>query len=251
LEKSGWVKRNGEWLKPLKFLGMVLDFNMDKITWKSQTRSERTLTFDKDLLLYLYEQRKTEFDVLTESEIRAFNVTSDGEIWKLYGELYSSKDKQYHKLWEKVTKKTYSKTEIDTLINDKHILKMLSDSELLGFIQSRMYIGSWDYDIDQDFKLSHTKDSWIAQQKKKNYFFNIFNCSSYAVEELLKNPNGKESYKFKLVPRRYKDLFNPSSKKLNRYPSWWPYRNVYLDEQNKIREPFFPLPLIRRRSTRS
>jgi hypothetical protein len=30
LDKTGWVKRDGKWLKPLKFLGMVFDGEKNK-----------------------------------------------------------------------------------------------------------------------------------------------------------------------------------------------------------------------------
>jgi hypothetical protein len=47
--KSGWVKRDGVWLKPLKFLGLVYDGLSG--TLYSDTRSGKRLFFDKDQLL--------------------------------------------------------------------------------------------------------------------------------------------------------------------------------------------------------
>jgi hypothetical protein len=35
-DKSGWVKRDGKWLKPLKFLGMIYDGEKDE--WRADTR---------------------------------------------------------------------------------------------------------------------------------------------------------------------------------------------------------------------
>jgi len=42
-EKCGWVRYNGEWLKPLKFLGMEYDGSTD--TFRASTRNGATLEF--------------------------------------------------------------------------------------------------------------------------------------------------------------------------------------------------------------
>jgi len=47
LGKTGWVKRNGEWLKPLKFLGLEYDGD----TLKAATRKGSKLVFDKQKLV--------------------------------------------------------------------------------------------------------------------------------------------------------------------------------------------------------
>lgn len=50
LEKSGWVKRDGVWLKPLKFLGLTYDGQRDELT--AATRNGATLSIhSKDALL--------------------------------------------------------------------------------------------------------------------------------------------------------------------------------------------------------
>lgn len=48
LEKSGWVKREGEWLKPLKFLGMKYDGRTNEL-W-SETRKGKTIKIPVDKL---------------------------------------------------------------------------------------------------------------------------------------------------------------------------------------------------------
>lgn len=48
-EKSGWVKKDGVWLKPLKFLGLVYDGLSDVLY--SDTKTGKRLIFDKDRLL--------------------------------------------------------------------------------------------------------------------------------------------------------------------------------------------------------
>jgi hypothetical protein len=42
-DKSGFVKKDGKWLKPLKFLGMEYDGNTD--TFRAKTRNGATLEF--------------------------------------------------------------------------------------------------------------------------------------------------------------------------------------------------------------
>jgi hypothetical protein len=46
-EKSGWVKKDGKWLKPLKFLGLSYDGEI----WKAETRKGSHLIYDKESLL--------------------------------------------------------------------------------------------------------------------------------------------------------------------------------------------------------
>lgn len=49
--KSGWVKKE-EWLKPLRFLGLEYDGQSDQL--RSQTRSGKSLLFDKEGLIEDY-----------------------------------------------------------------------------------------------------------------------------------------------------------------------------------------------------
>lgn len=57
-EKSGWIKRKGVWLKPLKFLGLTYDGIEDKLF--ASTRKGATLEFDKDKLVEAIAYRDSE-----------------------------------------------------------------------------------------------------------------------------------------------------------------------------------------------
>lgn len=46
-EKSDWIKKDGKWIKPLKFLGM----EFDGTNWKASTRNNASLVYDKDNLV--------------------------------------------------------------------------------------------------------------------------------------------------------------------------------------------------------
>jgi len=58
VSKSGWVKRNGEWLKPLKFLGLEYDGVADVL--RAKTRGGSDLLYDKSELVKAYRERENE-----------------------------------------------------------------------------------------------------------------------------------------------------------------------------------------------
>lgn len=58
LSKSGFVKKDGIWLKPLKFLGLTYDGNLDKLS--ASTRKGSTLLYDKEDLVKAYQERDSE-----------------------------------------------------------------------------------------------------------------------------------------------------------------------------------------------
>jgi hypothetical protein len=62
----------------------------------------------------------------------------------------------------------------------------LAKSEIFGYIQSRMYIGSWDLGkIAQDFTYRSIVGSWAKTIKMPNAKIDLFNSSSYANAWLL------------------------------------------------------------------
>jgi len=46
-DKSGWVKKDGKWLKPLRFLGMEYDGNTS--SFRAKTRTGSTLEWSDDI----------------------------------------------------------------------------------------------------------------------------------------------------------------------------------------------------------
>ena len=61
IEKSGWIKRDGKWLKPLKFLGLelVAGTEVDPAMIRAKTRkgSTKVYTLDRMFLVYLLNER--------------------------------------------------------------------------------------------------------------------------------------------------------------------------------------------------
>lgn len=85
LEKSGWVKKMGEWIKPLQFLGLTYDGVRDQL-W-SKTRSGKELLIPKDKIekilsaVWAYSGgRPTETNVW----VKLFNSRIDGLIQAMH-----------------------------------------------------------------------------------------------------------------------------------------------------------------------
>lgn len=217
-EKSGWVKRGDIWLKPLKFLGMTYSYTDEKISWYSSTRSGKKLEFDKETMLDLVLTRKSNQRGIIDEEEMTGLLGETEEIRELIKSLL---EQGYKDDWELVEDPIYNFRELNlTLLGlSRKLLKereekisewtkysgldlesKLSKTGLMGFIQSRMYIGSWTYDITQDFRMDYVEGSWTDIQKKKGLTCNIFNASSYGYGNLLESLRGKLRTK---LPRKY------------------------------------------------
>jgi hypothetical protein len=59
--KSGFVKKGGKWLKPLKFLGLEYDGEQNKL--RAKTRNGSELLFDKEDLVSAYRTHYNEESV--------------------------------------------------------------------------------------------------------------------------------------------------------------------------------------------
>jgi len=68
-EKSGWIKRKGKWLKPLKFCGLIYDGNTDTLT--SQTNKGKTITITKGR----FKQLRTAWELFTSDGYERRNNT--------------------------------------------------------------------------------------------------------------------------------------------------------------------------------
>jgi len=136
-EGSGYVKRDGKWIKPLKFLGLVYDPFTD--TLKANTRKGS----------------KLELSLKHDSGIDIETIIKEMDL--LQG-IYHPKGR---KSWE-----------------------MMINSRLAGWIQARLYGGSWNLDsFFQDFTYTFSSKSWskkIGNKCDRNVEVGIFNSSSVA-----------------------------------------------------------------------
>lgn len=236
LEKSGWVKQNNTWKKELKFLGMVYIKEDKSIVWASSTRSGKSLIYDADLLVRMHLERSKGIPFANEAhewtvrlehlneEIKDL-ISADGFQRDSFGNLDMAGKQVIKKLREERDYILKNQQSHGVELQDK-----LSKSGLFGFFQSRMYIGTWDYDINQEFRLECVKGSWVEEQRKNNVVMNIFNSSSYAYDDLLKfmrNPKTRVRERITRLPRRFEG---------HQYPTWWQRFKKYDSD------PFFKLP---------
>lgn len=170
--KSGWVRKDGLWVKPLKFLGLSYNGLTDKLY--ASTHNGANLEFSKHNLIhalsiassprihhYLYTGQSG--GSMTKDKIYANSPLDDLTVCDSEGniETIHPGDSSYEK-WES-----------------------LSKAEALGLLQSRLYINDWNAsDVSQNFKLTSVAKSYVAGVRRK-LKLNIFNCSSYAMDWLI------------------------------------------------------------------
>lgn len=182
-DKSGWVKKDGKWLKPLKFLG--LEYHGDTDTLLASTRKGSRIPVPDSIRTYMAESSNP----MLPRVLSANNVgleSRDPKVW--VGVLTSLHEATGGLSWENLAK-----------------------SSALGFVMSRLYQGNFDMDkVKQCFELDHTGASWvgkvIGQQEtsivRRTYWWeppfkrsrpkyestvqmNVFNSSSFAIGSLL------------------------------------------------------------------
>jgi hypothetical protein len=156
-DKSGYVRYEGKWLKPLKFLGFVWDGNNG--TWSSDTRKGAKLKWDKKI------NRLVTIDT----------GTPIGDIETLSEFLFKFREE------DKIN------NDIDLYDDPIDNFRNFAKSRLFGFITSRMYLGKWNLDIKQDFSNTFMKGSWMDTKlvTKHPLSNNIFLSSTFACKSLL------------------------------------------------------------------
>lgn len=154
-DKSDYVKWEGKWLKPLKFLGL----EFDGTRFRAQTRKGSNLEMDEDIQLLL------KLDSILPEEL---GETAD-------------------EIWEKI-KKINFKEEIGSPSGRLAKGDSWEDyfrSRLIGFVQSRLYSGEWNLDnLEQDFDMKFVNGSWMDTKLRKQEL-DVFVASSYANRSLL------------------------------------------------------------------
>jgi hypothetical protein len=159
LDKSGWIKKQGKWIKPLKFLGLIYD-GVCQNTLTSQTRRGNTLLFDKSALL-------------AEVQAREITLVQSPLPEKSQAKVSKEEPKETGRKW------------LDFVY-----------SSIAGFIQSRLYCGSWNLDeFEQDFELKYVTSSWVdkygTQEKTPLTVFNSSSFASYSLCRILSRPSSK------------------------------------------------------------
>lgn len=163
-EKSGWVKRHGKWIKPLKFLG--IEYNGKEFRASTRNGSDLEWTDEKRFVLWLAENwRKISHKGSKHSVIPGTKESLVASFKGLFED-----HKSANRNWEEDFK-----------------------SRFLGFAFSRLQGGSWNPEVEQDFKLRYTKRSLLDQKlagfmrrKCINEKLTLYNSSTFATH-CLKN----------------------------------------------------------------
>jgi len=218
-EKSGYVKYEGRWLKPLKFLGFI--WNPETETWESETRKGAKLTWDRnidrlvtvdtkvpidnlELLTEYLEGFKEEDERISLSDLRNTRSQLEDSLTRAISRLTqlrelaknnSSIDDTDTRKWESIItdinrklKDNGNAIEQKRRYEDKlDSFNMYAKSRLFGFITSRMYLGKWNLNITQDFSNTFVRGSWMDTKlvTKHPLSNNIFLSSTFACKSLL------------------------------------------------------------------
>jgi Reverse transcriptase (RNA-dependent DNA polymerase) len=183
-QKSSWIRRDGKWLKVLKFLGLIYD--PFKEEFRASTRKGSELILNASILSFLKE-------------------------WDSYNPpLKITESERLKDIGSNINIETSKLLKLDNLVKEYNLINV-SKSDLFGFITSRLYNGEWNSSVIQDFALRFNinslcqilKDNWkiipstseIIQDEeeiiKKEINLTAFNSTSYSTRllyEILKNP---------------------------------------------------------------
>jgi hypothetical protein len=184
-EGSGWVKRAGKWLKPLKFLGLVFDGT----SLKSETRNGKSLTLSPNVehAVRLIEMKKFETIVMKMISKEIISIRKSASI---------PADS-----WSQMLKTSRSSS-----------IARVFQSKLAGFIQARLYNGSWNLaGLEQDFNLTFVHKSWCSKNlartlTKSGRTMTIFTSSSFASLSLC------EIFRQQSKIRRQRSLLKPGTR---------------------------------------
>lgn len=150
-EKSRWVKRNGKWEHPLKFLG--LEFDGKELRAKTRNGATLRATGDERAML----------EAITEWEEQEGLIDCS------------------------ISKGVPSKSKYKVLNSWKKILS----GRLAGGLQSTFYNNKWDRTVEQDFNFKFGTSSWLGLIPGKHPEGSTFTVSSYANASLLLTLRGK------------------------------------------------------------
>ena len=194
LEKSGWIKKDGVWLRPLKFVGLSYDALQSPPLLSASTRSGANLPVSQEMLEFVKQYE--------------LNKARDSHL--------SLKEKQY---LTNPTQREYAtdlqnlRNKMKEIVKIKKLIKMpglykrqteyqtMAGSELFGFIQNRLYQNSVNLmPVKQNFSIfnelkgnSMIKEIMRSGSKlelmsmsKITALLTVFNASSVASDVLLR-----------------------------------------------------------------
>ena len=192
LEKSGFVKKDGNWVRPLKFLGLTYDGTQNPAQLSSSTRSGASLPVSLELLEFVQQYELT----------KARKIVKESKY-----ELSESYFKEHSDCLAKIRSKIKEIVKLRQIIESGGLAPRLTEyqimarSELFGFIQNRLYQNSINLmPVKQNFsifnelkgnsliKIIMSTGSKLTDMdwNKITALLNVFNASTVASEILLK-----------------------------------------------------------------
>jgi hypothetical protein len=153
-EKSRWIKKDGTWLLPLKFLGRIHIpkelSTTNKEIHKACTRKGSTLELTDEIK----------------------NLITEAELW----DLKEMEEYIYITYWDKKSKSWKRKKK-------KPFIEWFK-TKYYGFISNRLYSGSWDIgEIQQDFSYHFVNWSWSDLENKRRRKNEIYKLNGETIEE--------------------------------------------------------------------
>lgn len=193
LEKSGWVRSNYNWLRPLKFLGMVFDGE----SFRAATRKGAKLLYDKYELVSQYESgvlaRNVSVTSLSGYVVYGTYPTGHYESG-VFSSLFAARKHRDAMSGAYLKIKSIDPSGIilcldvpdDGEAGSFDTWEALAKSKIFGLIQSRMYADSWNIDMDQDFRLKYVARSWVSQfyMRGSACKLTFANSTSYAFHDV-------------------------------------------------------------------
>lgn len=155
-KKSGWVKRDGVWLRPLKFLGM--EYNGLTNQLKSVTRKGKSLIYDKERMLEQLNLRDGLKPLEGSKRLQFFTDPKTG-------------------------RRTYREVRV------KGSFVELCRSRFMGFVQSKLYNGSWNQQaLWGQMTLKPKSGSFVSHLMRDSFHAGIltnYNASSISVRAVM------------------------------------------------------------------
>ena len=142
--KCHWVKKDGVWLKNLKFLGLEYCGINGKYRASTRKGSQLELDPEKEELVSTYDHRMNETPI---------------DNWTTFEEAIIDVKIDDSRNSPKRNSPVFSQIRVPKLLS-KH---EMTNQSIWGWTMSRLMIGKWDYDLEQNFGFKAKEESWIRQ----------------------------------------------------------------------------------------
>lgn len=192
-EKSYWVKRAGKWLKPLTFLGLTYDGEASEL--KAHTRNGSRLVWTEyDILDYMTTEGlkgvpECNYEERSQTYMKP-DAKHQGTCCKDLGDPIDCPSPTMCSTGLGGARMMKQKGDVDhSWVTGGKTWKDLVTSRIFGFVQSRLYQGSWNlFDFKQNFRLRYNPRSLTGLSRKEwktKGDLTVFTSTSFAAGSLI------------------------------------------------------------------